>query len=47
LGLLISITLGFAMFSNLLLLPTLLMSLDKFMSAKDQEKMLAELPKVK
>jgi predicted RND superfamily exporter protein len=45
LGLLISITLGFAMFSNLLLLPTLLMSLDKFMSAKDQEKILAELPK--
>jgi len=25
----------------------LLMSLDKFMSAKDQEKMLAELPKIK
>jgi predicted RND superfamily exporter protein len=45
LGLLISITLGFAMFSNLLLLPSLLMSLDKFMSAKDQEKILAELPK--
>jgi predicted RND superfamily exporter protein len=47
LGLLISITLGFAMFSNLLLLPSLLMSLDKFMTAKDHEKMLAELPKVK
>jgi predicted RND superfamily exporter protein len=45
LGLLISITLGFAMFSNLLLLPSLLMSLDKVMSAKDQEKILAELPK--
>ena len=45
LGLLISITLGFAMFSNLLLLPSLLMSLDKVMSAKDHEKILAELPK--
>ena len=43
LGLLVSITLGFAMFSNLLLLPSLLMSLDKVMSAKEQEVSLAEL----
>ncbi|MEY4969224.1 MAG: hypothetical protein RLZZ261_995 [Bacteroidota bacterium] len=43
LGLLVSITLGFAMFSNLLLLPSLLMSLDRVMSAKEQEKSLAEL----
>jgi hypothetical protein len=43
LGLLVSITLGFAMFSNLLLLPSLLMSLDRVMSAKEQEHSLAEL----
>jgi predicted RND superfamily exporter protein len=43
LGLLISLTLGFAMFSNLILLPSLLMTLDKVMSAKDQEKSLADL----
>ena len=43
LGLLVSITLGFAMFSNLLLLPSLLMSLDKVMNAKEQEVSLAEL----
>lgn len=43
LGLLVSITLGFAMFSNLLLLPSLLMSLDRVMSAKEQEVSLAEL----
>jgi hypothetical protein len=43
LGLLVSITLGFAMFSNLLLLPSLLMSLDKVMTAKEQEVSLAEL----
>lgn len=42
-GLLVSITLGFAMFSNLLLLPSLLMSLDKVMSAKEQEVSLAEI----
>jgi predicted RND superfamily exporter protein len=43
LGLLVSITLGFAMFSNLLLLPSLLMSLDKVMTGKEQEVSLAEL----
>ena len=43
LGLLVSLTLGFAMFSNLILLPSLLMSLDKVMSAKEQEVSLAEL----
>ncbi|MBM3434162.1 MAG: RND family transporter [Bacteroidetes bacterium] len=43
LGLLVSITLGFAMFTNLLLLPSLLMSLDRVMSAKEQEHSLAEL----
>lgn len=43
LGLLVSITLGFAMFSNLLLLPSLLMSLDQVMTAKEQEVSLAEL----
>jgi hypothetical protein len=31
------------MFSNLILLPSLLMTLDKVMSAKDQEKSLADL----
>ena len=43
LGLLVSLTLGFAMFSNLILLPSLLMTLDKVMSAKEQAKSLSEL----
>ena len=43
LGLLVSLTLGFAMFSNLILLPSLLMTLDKVMSAKEQAKSLDEL----
>jgi predicted RND superfamily exporter protein len=43
LGLLVSITLVFAMFSNLILLPSLLMSLDKVMSASDMENILIDL----
>jgi len=43
LGLLVSITLVFAMFSNLILLPSLLMSLNKVMSASDMENILIDL----
>lgn len=43
LGLLVSITLVFAMFSNLILLPSLLMSLDKVMTASDMEDILIDL----
>jgi len=43
LGLLVSITLVFAMFSNLILLPSLLMSLNKVMSATDMEDILIDL----
>ena len=43
LGLLVSITLVFAMFSNLILLPSLLVSMDKVMSASDMEDILIDL----
>jgi len=43
LGLLVSITLVFAMFSNLIVLPSLLMSLNKVMSATDMEDILIDL----
>ncbi len=43
LGLLVSVTLVFAMFSNLILLPCLLMSLDKVLTASDMEHILIDL----
>jgi predicted RND superfamily exporter protein len=43
LGLLVSITLVFAMFSNLILLPSLLISLDKVMTGSEMENILIDL----
>jgi hypothetical protein len=43
LGLLVSITLVFAMFSNLILLPSLLISLDKVITGSEMENILIDL----
>ena len=43
LGLLVSITLVFAMFTNLILLPSMLMSMDKRLSAEEFKDILIDL----